>query len=188
MHSNLTRYANTTVVVAGSNVQPPLQTYGHPRQERLLVVRASSFFILEDVRRKLILAPGPQIPTTNGANGQNVEDALLRLIYQDHILKKSKSGKKSGGGVQERIRTVPAVIGRTGKVDPTTIAKTTRGTEIGTTDGAVLRARCSDNGRRAWNKHLRVLRRNPATTNGLKNPALVASWGPLLSQPRPLPR
>jgi hypothetical protein len=78
---------------------------------------------------------GLPIPTTNGANGQNVEDVLLQLTHrsssEEERRRKEKRKRRSG-----KDRSV--IINQAGKVDVTTTAKMTRGTSIGTTDGAVL--------------------------------------------------
>lgn len=158
--------------------------FGHPHQKPLLVTRVSLFFALEVIWQILIMVLGLLIPTTNGANGQNVEGVLLQLIHRSHLLKKDESARKSGDDVQERIRTVLVVIRQARKVDTTTIVKTTKGTGIGTVEGTVLRVRRSGSRRRAWNKLPRALLRNLTTTNGSRNPALVASWDPLPSQQR----
>ena len=174
------------MIVAGWNVKLLPQTYGHPHQKGLLAARTLLFATPKDVLQKPVMTPGPLIPTTNATEGQNVEDVLLQLNHQCHLLKKNGGARKSGSGIQER--TVLVITNQAGKVGVMTTAKMTRGTSTGTTDGAVLPVHHSDHGRRAraWIRLPRALRKSLMTTNGSKNPALVSSWDPLPFRQRPL--
>ena len=118
------------VVVADCSVKLPPQTFGHLRQNRLLVARVLLFFTLEGIWQKLIMVLGLLIRTTNGANGRNVESVLLQPTHRSYLLKKKGSARKSGGDVQERTRIVPTVTSQAGKVDVMTIAKLMRGINL----------------------------------------------------------
>jgi hypothetical protein len=97
------------------------------------------------------------IPTASEVNGQNAVDVHLRPTHRNYLPRKNGSARKSESGVQERI--VLVLTNQAGRADVTTTAKKTTETDIGTTDGAVLRTRHRRNGpgARVWNKLLRAL-------------------------------
>jgi len=95
------------------------------------------------------MVPGRPIPTTNEANGRNVEDVLLQLTHRSRLPRKNAGARRNGNGARERTRTVPVTISQAVKADGTKRAKMTRRIEIGTADCAVLRVRHSGKRRRA---------------------------------------